>query len=132
MICNEISNNSLNADFTRIKDKLIEYANTYRGLTFNNTIEDYRIFKKIRATLNKDVSIIDTKRKQVKKEFIKPYEVFENKVKDLIGVLDEVKSEIDAKIKNYEASTTFDPKKITDKIEIKINFLSTKEKLKNL
>ncbi len=58
--------------------------------------------KKTRAGLNNIAKMIDDRRKEVKKEFLKPYEVVEKQAKDLISIIGEVNGAIDAQLKAFE------------------------------
>ena len=60
--------------------------------------------KATRAGLNKVEKTIDDRRKELKKEFLKPYEVVDAQAKILIGMINEVKDNIDSQIKVFEES----------------------------
>ena len=69
------------------------YAKKYEGLIF--TEDDLTEGKAVRAELNKVATAIDTKRKEVKKEFNEPYLAFEKDVKRIIGMIKTVSDPID-------------------------------------
>lgn len=58
--------------------------------------------KKIRANLNNFKKALDDKRKEVKKAALNPYEDFEVKVKELIGIIDVGVNNLDSQVKKYE------------------------------
>lgn len=74
----------------------------YEGVVY----DDSRIAeaKKDRATLNKLAQAIDSKRRDVKKLYLEPYEAFEVQAKELTGMIKDRVSGIDAQIKDYEAA----------------------------
>ena len=58
--------------------------------------------KKDRATLNKLVEAIDGKRKEMKKLYLEPFEVFDGQAKGLIETVKKQSAEIDAQVKAFE------------------------------
>lgn len=58
--------------------------------------------KKDRATLNKLVDAIDGKRKEMKKLYLEPFEVFDGQAKGLIETVKKQSAEIDAQVKAFE------------------------------
>jgi hypothetical protein len=58
--------------------------------------------KQVRANLNKVAKVIDDRRKDLKKEFLKPYELVEKQAKELVGMIDEVSGAIDYQVKEFE------------------------------
>ena len=72
----------------------------YRGLVYTDaTIKDA---KADRATLNKFKDALETKRKEVKKRLMIPYDDFAGQVKVLTGLIDFPLNEIDKQVKAYE------------------------------
>ena len=55
------------------------------------------------ADLRKLRKAVNDRKVEVKKEYMKPYEVFEDKVKELIGVIDKPIALIDGQVKEFEA-----------------------------
>lgn len=66
------------------------------------TDETIKTAKDDRATLNKFKEALDTKRKEIKKLCLKPYEDFEKQINRLIAMVDEPISAIDGQVKDYE------------------------------
>lgn len=91
---------SVDFNFEQLKQELEVKLENYKNLvvTENSTKEA----KEDRAKLNALKNTIDGKRKEIKKEWNVPYIEFENKVKVLIGMIDEPIQTIDKQVKAYE------------------------------
>lgn len=83
-----------------IKRELSIRLEKYRGLVY--TEDSIKEAKADRATLNKFKDAIETRRKEIKKACIKPYEDFEVKIKEIVAMIDEPIKAIDDQIKAYE------------------------------
>lgn len=66
------------------------------------TAETVKDLKKVRADLNKKITIIETARKETKKAILGPYETFEAQCKELVTIIENVNSKIDETIKLNE------------------------------
>ena len=55
------------------------------------------------ATLRKIRKAIDDRRKEVKKQYMAPYDEFDSKVKNLLSIIDEPIALIDSRVKEFEA-----------------------------
>lgn len=84
----------------QLKSELVNALNKYKGLTYDDN--SITIAKKDRAGLNTLKNQIDGLRKSVKTEWNEPYVVFEQKVKELLALVDEPIQAIDAQVKDYE------------------------------
>lgn len=60
--------------------------------------------KKVRAHLNKLTNTVEDRRKQIKKETLLPYETFEAKIKELLGIVAEGTKAIDTQIAAFETA----------------------------
>lgn len=89
-------------NFEELKEQLKSKCELYKGLTF--TEENMLEGKKDRAALNKLVNAMETRRKEIKKKCLMPYESFELKIKELVSIVNEPISEIDMQIKTFEES----------------------------
>jgi len=91
---------SVGFNFDQLKQELEVSLGKYQKMvvTEGNTKEA----KEDRAKLNSLKKSIDTKRIEIKKEWNVPYIEFENKVKVLIGMIDEPIQAIDKQVKAYE------------------------------
>lgn len=91
---------SISFNYEEIKQQLAEQMEIYKGMEYtDDTIKDA---KTDRATLNKLAKEIDDRRKEVKREYNKPLDVFESQVKDLLAIIKEPVEIIDSKVKDYE------------------------------
>ena len=95
---NELGKLAINYD--QLKKQLDRSLKIYD--TFEVTDENIPISKSERASLNNLVKVIDNKRKELKKEFLKPYELVETQCNELKGMIDGVVSKIDTGIKSFE------------------------------
>lgn len=79
---------------------ITEQVEKYQGLTY--TDETIKNAKEDRAALNKFKERIDAARKDVKKRYLEPYNNFEDKVKNLLALIEEPTAAIDTQVKAYE------------------------------
>ena len=91
---------TIDGNFDALKAQVLEVADKYKGLVV--TEDTLAGAKKDRAELNKLKTKIDTVRKEAKTEFMKPYQTFEAKVKELIAIVDEPINAIDVQTKEIE------------------------------
>ena len=99
-IYNAIETRNIEWNFEEIKTQVAEQLEKYRGLVY--TEEQVKDAEKDKATLNKFIKAIEDKRKEVKKECMKPYEIFEKEVKEVVALVNEPLNLIDAQIKEFE------------------------------
>ena len=95
---NELGKLAINYD--QLKKQLDRSLKIYDS--FEVTEDNIPISKTERASLNNLVKVIDNKRKELKKEFLKPYELVEKQCNELKGMIDGVVSKIDTGIKSFE------------------------------
>lgn len=79
-----------------VTEKTAEYKNTVY------TAETISLAKQDRATLNKVSDAINTEKKRIKNELLKPYVDFENKCKELMAIVDDASKTIDKQVKSFE------------------------------
>lgn len=91
---------SIEFNFDELKAELTKRLEKYQGLTY--TEEMLKEAKADKAGLNKFKEAIETRRKEVKKLCLKPYEDFEVKVKELVKLVDEPITAIDTQLKDFE------------------------------
>lgn len=91
---------SIEFNFDELKTELTKRLEKYQGLTY--TEEMLKDAKADKAGLNKLKEAIETRRKEVKKLCLKPYEDFEAKVKELVSLIDEPIQAIDTQLKDFE------------------------------
>ena len=87
-------------NYDELKAELVKKLEDYKGLVY--TEEQIKEAKADRAKLNALATAIDSKRKEIKKQCLQPYEVFETQIKDLLAVIKEPVALIDSQIKGYE------------------------------
>lgn len=87
-------------NFEEIKTELINRLEKYQNLTF--TEDTVKEAKETKAGLNKFKEAIETRRKEIKKLCLKPYDEFELKVKELTKLIDEPIGAIDTQLKVFE------------------------------
>lgn len=95
---NELGKLAIN--YEQLKKQLDRSLKIYES--FEVTEDNIPISKSERASLNNLVKAIDNKRKELKKEFLKPYELVETQCNELKGMIDGVVSKIDKGIKSFE------------------------------
>jgi len=90
----------INFNHVEIKAELAQRLEKYKGLVYSeSSIKDA---KTDRASLNKFKDAIETRRKEIKKQCLKPYEDFEAKVKEIVSMIDQPILAIDGQIKAFE------------------------------
>ena len=87
-------------NYDELKQGLQQNLEKYENLVF--TEETMKEGKETRAKLNKLKKALDDKRKDIKKQCLEPYENFEKKINELIGLVDKPALAIDGQIKAYE------------------------------
>ena len=97
----QINAGSITTNLDSLKAELQEIADKYEGLII--TEEQTAVAKKDLASLRKVRKSVDDRRKEVKSEWNKPYEAFEKQVKEALAIIDKPISEIDKKLKDFEA-----------------------------
>ena len=90
----------LNWNFEELNKQLDVELKRFDGLVL--TEDDIKAGKAMRASLNNLVKAIESKRREVKKEFCAPYDEFESQTKVLTQKINSVSLGIDAQIKDFE------------------------------
>jgi len=91
---------SVEFNFQELKTELINRLEKYQNLVY--TDDEIKSAKTDRATLNKLLQAIDSKRKEVKEKIMTPYTAFELKIKELTGLIEKPILQIDSGIKKFE------------------------------
>lgn len=87
-------------NYEELKAALSVELEKYKGLVVTeNQITEA---KSTRAKLNKVKAAIEDRRKELKKEYLKPYEIVEKQAKELVDMIDEASSNIANQIKEFE------------------------------
>lgn len=83
-----------------IKKEVSAKVSYYKNLVYTDAqIKDA---KTDRATLNKFVTVLENKRKEIKKQCLEPYEAFEKQMKEIVAIVQEPIAMIDGQVKEYE------------------------------
>lgn len=91
---------NINFNYDELKQELAARLEKYKGLVYSE--DSIKEAKTDRAALNKFKGAIETRRKEIKKACLKPYEDFEVKIKDIVSMIDEPIEAIDKQVKAYE------------------------------
>lgn len=87
-------------NYSELKAELAERLEYYHGLVV--TADEIKAAKEDKAKLNKLKKAIDDKRKEVKKQYMAPFDDFETKCKELVKMVDAPINEIDGQLKRFE------------------------------
>lgn len=90
----------ITTNFEDIKLELSAQMEIYKELEVTEQNKPER--KKDIATLRKMAKAVNEKKVEVKNEFMKPYTVFENNVKELIEIINEPVGILDSQVKEFE------------------------------
>jgi len=100
LIVQEPALQSITFNFDELKAEIGAALEKYKGLVYTDaTIKDA---KADRAALNKFRDALETKRKEIKKRSMIPYEAFAEQVKVLTGLIDFPLNEIDKQVKAFD------------------------------
>lgn len=88
---------SIEFNYLQLKTELADKLVKYKGTTYDDSA--ISLAKKDKANLNKLKTAIEDKRKEIKKELLEPYEIFQVQIKDIISMIDKPILEIDTQIK---------------------------------
>lgn len=90
----------ISINFDELKKELEQSLFKYKDILV--TEENLASAKKDKAMLNKVSKAINDRKIELKREFLAPYEVIENQIKELIGMISEVSTAIDLQVKVFE------------------------------
>ncbi len=90
----------INLNFDELKTQLTEFVESYKNIII--TEEQKGEAKADIATLRKLKTELDDKRKEIKREYMKPCDEFEAKINSLKAIIDEPIAIIDGKLKEFE------------------------------
>lgn len=111
---------SLSINYDELKKELGLSLKQFEGLVV--TEEAITESKQVRANLNKVAKVIDDRRKELKKEFLKPYEVVEKQAKELVSMVDQVINAIDLQVKGFEEKEKQEKKEKIVEIFLSLNY----------
>ena len=87
-------------NFDQLKEEISVQLKRYTNMVV--TEETIKLAKEDKAELNKLMKALDTRRKEVKKECMEPYEAFASKVKELTDLIAEPIKAIDSQLNEFE------------------------------
>ena len=97
-------------NYEELKQELTANLGRYESMIYSE--DNIKSAKEDRANLNKLSKALDERRKEIKKDFMKPYTEFEEKIKDLITLVDKTSKKVDSQVKFYEDKTKQEKKDI--------------------
>lgn len=112
-------------NYEEIKTEIVNALEKYQGITYS--LDDIKVAKDDRATLNKFKTALDNKRKDIKKKCLKPYEAFETAIKELVALIDVPIEAIGAQVAKTE-----DAAKASKKTEIEAFFVENVAELDSI
>lgn len=87
-------------NFEELKEEITNKSALYKNMVYTDeTIKDA---KSDRALLNKFKTALEDKRKEVKKQYLEPYNQFEKQIKELVAIIDEPVKLIGEQITEFE------------------------------
>lgn len=90
----------ITTNFDKVKEILTEQMAIYKELEVTEDNKTER--KKDIATLRKMIKAVNSKRIEVKKECLKPYEVFEKQATELVDIINQPIRILDSQVKEFE------------------------------
>lgn len=87
-------------NYDEIKKEVAEKVSFYADLVY--TDDQIKTAKEDRAKLRKFVDALETKRKEIKKQCLAPYEAFEAQMKEIVSIVNKPIMMIDGQVKEYE------------------------------
>lgn len=87
-------------NFEELKAEITAKASLYKNMVYTDA--SIKEAKEDRAKLNKFITALEDKRKEVKKQCLQPYEAFEAQMKELVAIVNEPVKLIDEQVKGYE------------------------------
>lgn len=90
----------INFNFEELKKEITAKSALYKNMVY--TDETIKEAKADRAALNKFITALEDKRKEVKKQCLEPYNQFEKQIKELVAIIDEPVKLIGTQITDFE------------------------------
>lgn len=105
---------TITTNFEKVKEVLTEQMEIYKSLEV--TEENKTDRKKDIATLRKVIKAVNDKRIGVKKECLKPYEIFEKQAAELVEIINKPINTLDSQVKEFEDKQRLEKKAEINKI----------------
>lgn len=109
-------------NFEELKKEITSKASLYKNMVY--TDETIKEAKADKASLNKFITALENKRKEVKKDCLAPYEAFEKQIKELVAIIDEPVKLIGLQVAEYEEKEKVAKKKKIAELFEKAGFQS--------
>lgn len=90
----------INFNFEELKKEITAKSALYKNMVY--TDETIKEAKADRAALNKFITALEDKRKEVKKQCLEPYNQFEKQIKELVAIINEPVKLIGTQITDFE------------------------------
>lgn len=100
----------ITCDFTQFKGMIENRVNECKAMVL--TDDNYRSLANTKAGINKSISLLKTHSSDLKKKFLKPFEEYENNVKDCIKMMESAKNSLQDQLDEFDAK--IDRQKIED------------------
>lgn len=92
--------NAINFNFEELKNEITTKSELYKNMVY--TDDTIKTAKEDRASLNKFIKALEDKGKEVKKQYLEPYNNFEKQVKELVRIINEPVTLIGEQITEFE------------------------------
>lgn len=103
LVVSKVQTGKILTNYNEFKAELEKALQDYKGLVV--TEENCSEMKKTRSTLTNSVKAIDTKRIEIKKQFVEPLTVFENECKEAISLIENVSTELKSMTDVFDEKT---------------------------
>lgn len=90
-------------NYKEIRDNLAATLEKYSGMIVSEDAIDEA--KKSRAALNSTAKILNDRRIEIEREYMKPFSVFKGQINELVGMVKEASDVIDKQVKAHEERT---------------------------
>lgn len=102
------------SNLKEVESQLEEFLSSYRGIIV--TEDTLLQSKKDLSEIRKKKDAIDTARKELKKQWMAPFEEFEGKCKKLLELCDKTIDEINSQVKTFENQKKAEKRKLVEEI----------------
>ena len=92
--------NAIKFNFEELKNEITTKSELYKNMVY--TDDTIKTAKEDKASLNKFIKALEDKRKEVKKQWLEPYNNFEKQVKELVRIINEPVTLIGEQITAFE------------------------------
>lgn len=90
----------ITCDFTQFKQMIAARVDECKAMVL--TDDNYRSLANTKAGINKSISLLKTHSSDLKKRFLKPFEEYENNVKECVKMMEEAKNNLQEQIDEFD------------------------------